>query len=128
MQHDNTENGDAKNTSAISRRMTLRRIRALSLGSASVVAVNAAMSRPVSAATEKLTESDPIAVALGYKIIATSVDTEKFPKRAGPEGAKQFCDNCALFANEAAGYGTCTAIPGKLVAAQGWCNAWIPQP
>ena len=71
---------------------------------------------------------DPIAIALGYKPIAAEVDTSKFPKRAGTEGAKQFCSNCALYKELDSGTGTCTAIPNKLVAGPGWCNAWVPTP
>ena len=38
-----------------------------------------------------LAEDHPIAVALGYKADASQVDVQKYPKRAGAEGAKQFC-------------------------------------
>ena len=82
---------------------------------------------PVIAAQPRLTEEDPIAIALGYKIDATEVDVTQYPKRAGADGAKQFCSNCALYKETEDGYGTCSAIPGKLVAGPGWCNAWIPQ-
>lgn len=75
-----------------------------------------------------LPEDDPIALALGYKIDAASVDVAKYPKRSGPEGAKQFCDNCALYGDKGNGKGTCTAIKGRLVAGAGWCNAWVPKP
>ena len=43
-----------------------------------------------------LSEDDPIAIALGYKADAAQVDTSAYPKRAGTDGANQFCDNCAL--------------------------------
>ena len=69
--------------------------------------------------------TDPIAIALGYQEDANLVDTNKFPKRAGAEGAKQFCDNCTLYKEVRPGFGTCTAIRGKLVAGKGWCNAWV---
>ena len=75
-----------------------------------------------------LPEDDPIALALGYKIDATSVDIAKYPKRSGPEGTKQFCNNCALYADKGNDKGTCTAIKGRLVAGAGWCNAWVPKP
>lgn len=80
----------------------------------------------IAAGPPELRESDPIALALGYKKDAASVDTAKYPKRAGAAGASQFCSNCALYTAEDAGLGACTAIPGKLVAGPGWCNAWIP--
>jgi hypothetical protein len=70
-------------------------------------------------------ESDPLASAFGYAHDATKVDVAKFPKRAGEEGAKQFCHNCAVYmGDEGAEWGPCAILPGKLVKAGGWCNAW----
>ena len=80
----------------------------------------------VAAGPPELQESDPIAIALGYKKDANTVDTAKYPKRAGAAGATQFCNNCALYSAGEDGLGGCTAIPGKRVAGLGWCNAWIP--
>ena len=80
----------------------------------------------VAAGPPELEESEPIAIALGYKRDATTVDTSTYPKRAGATGATQFCSNCALYSAGENGLGGCTAIPGKLVAGAGWCNAWIP--
>ena len=80
----------------------------------------------ISAGQPELQESDPIAVALGYKKNASTVDTIKYPKRAGAAGATQFCNNCALYSAGEDGLGGCTAIPGKQVAGLGWCNAGIP--
>jgi hypothetical protein len=77
----------------------------------------------VAAGPPELLETDAIALALGYKKDATTVDVAKYPKRAD---ATQFCSNCALYTAGDAGLGACTAIPGKLVAGPGWCNAWIP--
>jgi hypothetical protein len=71
------------------------------------------------------TEDDPVAKALGYVHDATKVDTAKFPKRAGAGGATQFCNNCLQFAATGDGWGTCTILPGKRVAAAGWCNVWV---
>ncbi len=52
-------------------------------------------------------ESDPLASAFGE------------------EGAKQFCHNCAVYmGDEGAEWGPCAILPGKLVKAGGWCNAW----
>ncbi len=74
----------------------------------------------------KVSEDDPTAIALGYKHDASSVDTTKFPKRAGEAGAKQLCSNCSLYvADEGAEWGKCSIFPGKLVKGAGWCNAWV---
>lgn len=77
--------------------------------------------RVASAQAAKLEESDPAAVALGYKMDATKVDAKKFPTyKAG-----NVCSNCQLYsgkANDATG--PCAAFGGKLVSAKGWCSAW----
>ena len=70
--------------------------------------------------------TDGIAIALGYKKDATTVDVAKYPKRAGASGAPQFCSNCRLYSAKTDALGACSAIPNKLVAGPGWCNAWIP--
>ena len=71
-------------------------------------------------------EKDPKAEALGYRNDAAKVDTAKFPKRAGEAGAKQFCHNCALYGADAdSASGPCSIFQNKLVAGNGWCNAWV---
>ena len=74
----------------------------------------------------KVSEDDPTAKALGYVHDVKSVDTSKFPKRAGEAGANQFCHNCSLYqAAEGEEWGKCSIFPGKLVKGEGWCNAWV---
>jgi len=69
-----------------------------------------------------LAESDPQAVALGYKADATKVDKAKFPKYA----AGQVCTNCALFQGKATdATGGCPLFGAKKVAGKGWCSAWV---
>ena len=75
-------------------------------------------------ANEKVAESDPMAVALGYLHDATAVDTRKYPNRATPEGQKQFCHNCKLYQAGADGWGGCSIFGSKLVKGEGWCSAW----
>ncbi len=76
----------------------------------------------------QLDEGSPQAAALGYKHDASAVDTDKFPKRKGEAGEKQFCHNCNLYqAAEDAEWGPCAIFPGKSVAGAGWCNAWVPR-
>ncbi len=77
-------------------------------------------------AQDTVSESEPLAQAMGYVEDASRVDTAKFPKRAGEAGAKQFCNNCALFAGEAtAASAPCSIFQNRLVAGPGWCNAWV---
>jgi hypothetical protein len=79
----------------------------------------------IAQAVDRVSESDPTAIALGYKHDASAVDTTKWGKRAGEAGARQFCDNCALYGAQGEGWGTCSIFQGRLVAGKGWCNAWV---
>ena len=77
-------------------------------------------------AAEEVAEDEPLAQAMGYVKDASTVDTAKFPKRAGEAGAKQFCYNCALFAGEAdAELAPCSIFQNRPVRGAGWCNAWV---
>ena len=67
-----------------------------------------------------VSETDPQAVALGYKADATKVDKAKFPKYA----ASQICGNCALYQGGAAAAGACPLFAGKQVSSKGWCSAY----
>jgi hypothetical protein len=66
-------------------------------------------------------ETDPQAVGLGYKADAATVDKAKFAKYVDGHN----CANCQLYVSKSADAGTCGIFPGKLVAAKGWCNAWV---
>jgi hypothetical protein len=73
----------------------------------------------------KLEETDPVAIALGYKEDTTKVDAAKYPMHK-PE---QRCDNCALYIGKAGeASGPCGAFGGKLVTAAGWCQVWAKKP
>ena len=73
------------------------------------------------AAAPLVQETEPQAVALGYKNDTTKVDKAKYPKHA----ADQQCANCALYqAKPTDPAGGCPLFAGKQVAAKGWCSAW----
>lgn len=77
-------------------------------------------------AQDAVAESEPLAQAMGYVVDASTTDVSKFPKRAGEAGAKQFCDNCALYAGEAGSESApCSIFQNRPVAGKGWCNAWV---
>ena len=78
-------------------------------------------------ATARLDESNPTAIALGYRHDADEVDVDRFPKRASEEGKTQFCDNCLHYkpSQDEEGWGPCAIFPGFNVAAKGWCNVWV---
>ena len=94
------------------------------LAATGAIIATSAMPR-IALGADKVTEDDPTAAALGYKHDATSVDTTKYAKRAGEAGAKQFCNNCALYIDQGDGWGACSIFQGRLVKGEGWCNAWV---
>ena len=89
-----------------------------SLGAASALAL---ASRQALADAPKVTESDPTAVALGYKMDATKVDKAKYPKYAAGED----CGNCQFFQGKPSdAFAPCPMFGGKQVAGKGWCSAY----
>jgi hypothetical protein len=71
-----------------------------------------------------LAESDPTAMALGYKEDATKVDTTKFA--AYKPGS--LCNNCKFWTGKAGdAYGPCSLFPGKATNAKGWCSGYNPR-
>ena len=87
----------------------------------SIVGASALAATLCAHAQAALSESDPQAIALGYKADATKVDKTKYPKYA----AGQACNSCALFQGKAAdAAGGCPLFAGKQVAGKGWCSAW----
>ncbi len=94
-----------------------RRFIKLSVAGLAAAPLAAALFNGAAQAAEMLSESDPTAVALGYKADAT--------KAAGRKDNTATCSNCALFSGKpGAADGPCSAFGGKLVNAKGWCNAW----
>lgn len=81
------------------------------------------------AALPMLSETDSLAVALGYYASAAKVDTAKWPKKAGADGKTQQCSNCMFYTASAGGKdGNCQIFPKNRVAAAGWCNSWAKKP
>jgi hypothetical protein len=73
------------------------------------------------AAAPKLEESDPQAVALGYKADATKVDKAKYPQHA----ATQACNGCNFYQGKPTdAMAPCQLFAGKQVAGKGWCSAF----
>lgn len=103
--------------------MTTRRNFVLAaVPAAALTSLSTLVSRSVAAQAARLDESDPTAVALGYKHDATKVDKAKFATYA----AGRNCANCQLFAakgNEE--WAACAPFGNRLVNAKGWCAAWV---
>jgi hypothetical protein len=69
-------------------------------------------------AAEAVSESDPTATALGYKMDATKASNRK--------DNTAVCGNCSLYSGKpGASDGPCSVFGGKLVNAKGWCTAWV---
>lgn len=102
-----------------------RRLLSLTARGAALIPVVSLTSHATWAA-ERITLEHPSAGPLGYVHVAEETDVAKFPKRAGPEGAKQFCYNCSQYKATEEEWGTCTLFPNYLVAKDGWCNVWVP--
>ena len=100
--------------------MSLSR-RAFIGNSAILIAAVGASSVAWSDSAPMLSESDPTAVALGYKGNASSVDRATFPQYA----AGQSCSNCALYQGVAGdSSGPCPIFAGKSVSSTGWCASY----
>lgn len=74
----------------------------------------------------KLEETDPMAVALGYKEDTTKVDGKKYPLHK----PAQKCESCALYQAKLPTdpTGPCAAFGGKLVTVAGWCSVYAKKP
>ncbi|MFM0739295.1 high-potential iron-sulfur protein [Paraburkholderia xenovorans] len=71
--------------------------------------------------SNRLSETDPKAQAVGYREDASKVDKAKFPSY----DATQTCASCSLFQGKTTdAYGGCTLFGELQVAGRGWCSAY----
>lgn len=92
----------------------------LSTAAAGGLAVIGLVSAERAQAQAMVGETEPQAMALGYKADTAKVDQKKYPKHT----AEQKCANCQLFQSKSPTAGACSIFPGKMVAAAGWCSAY----
>lgn len=72
--------------------------------------------------SDQLDPESPQAKALGYVHHYNEVDQSRWPRFA--EG--QICATCQLAQGDlTAEWMGCSIFPGKQVAKEGWCNAWV---
>jgi len=89
-----------------------------SLGAASALA----LSRQAFADAPHVSESDPTAVALGYKEDAAKIDKAKYGSKYV---AGSMCSNCSLYSGKAGdAFGPCALFGGKQVNSKGWCSGY----
>lgn len=79
---------------------------------------------PLPPGEKPVSESDPVAMALGFKHDVKDIDYAKYPQRKKPTAKNQFCDNCALYTKQNEGWGKCQLLANGLVNAKGWCGSW----
>ena len=73
----------------------------------------------------KFEETDPVAMALGFKLDTTKVDAQKYPLHTNA----QTCAGCLLYQGKPGdASGPCTTAGGKLVPAAGWCAVFVKKP
>ena len=70
---------------------------------------------------EQLDPENAQAKALGYKHDTNEVDNAQYPTH----DVSQVCSNCQLAQGAGEEWIGCALFPGKLVAANGWCSAWV---
>ena len=89
-----------------------------SIGAASLVTAGLTQAQ-----TAMLLESNSQAKTLGYREDSSKVISASYPKHA----AGQKCAGCQMFraSQAAAAAGACAIFPGKLVATEGWCDAFV---
>ena len=104
-------------TSHVSHASRRRFITITAAGLAAAPFANALLSGAAQA-VDAVSESEPTATALGYKVDATKASNRK--------DNTAVCGNCTLYSGKpGAGDGPCSVFGGKLVNAKGWCTAWV---
>lgn len=68
--------------------------------------------------TEKVTEADPYAKSMGFRLDTNNVDKAKFPRHT----IEQHCSECQLYSGKAGdALGPCSFFK-RLVPPTGWCR------
>jgi High potential iron-sulfur protein len=89
-----------------------------SIGAAGLLVAGLTQAQPA-----MLLESSSPAKTLGYREDSSKVISASNPKHV----AGQKCANCQMYRASQSGTvaGACAIFPGKLVAAEGWCDAFV---
>ena len=73
----------------------------------------------VKVSNEKVTEADPYAKSMGFRIDTANVDKVKFPRH----DVSQHCSECQLFSGKPGEpLGPCSFYGGRQVPINGWCR------
>ncbi|MEO5971597.1 MAG: high-potential iron-sulfur protein [Bdellovibrionia bacterium] len=79
---------------------------------------------PLPPGATPVSETDPVASAVGYKADVSKIDFKRYPKRKLPDAKNQRCKNCALYTPANGSWGKCQLLTSGLVNADGWCGSW----
>ena len=82
-----------------------------------------ALPRVALADVPALTESDPMAVAMGFKLKTEDADSKKYPKHTNT----QSCASCLHFTTPGADSARCDLF-NKSVPKGGWCSGYSKRP
>ena len=73
---------------------------------------------------EKVTEADPYAKSMGFRLDTNMVDQARYPRH---EAATQQCSKCQLYSGKPGdAWGPCSFYGGRLVSPNGWCRNFKP--
>lgn len=101
-----------------------RRAMVKNLGLAAGISAALPWCRAQGAEPARLDVKDPAAIAQGYVLNASQVDTKKYPQYT--HGST--CENCLLLQGAAGNsYRPCSLFAGKLVSVSGWCKGWAAE-
>jgi len=69
---------------------------------------------------EKVTEADPYAKSMGFRLDTKMVDQTRYPRH---DPATQQCSKCQLYSGKPGdAWGPCSFYGGRLVSPNGWCR------
>ena len=89
------------------------------IAGSSVLAASQLQAEEVKVSSEKVTEADPYAKSMGFRIDTANVDKVKFPRH----DVSQHCSECQLFSGKAGEpLGPCSFYGGRQVPINGWCR------
>lgn len=77
----------------------------------------------IAADVPHLTETDPMALALGFKLDTSKADQAKYPKHS----TEQYCQRCVHFTKAGAEEARCDLF-NKIVPKHGWCSGFSKKP
>jgi len=98
---------------------TSRRVFMMQVATASTMLLGR---RAIAQGAPRLQETDPEAVAVGYKQDHTKIDKARFPKKA----ANDHCTLCKAFMGKPGdAWANCALVDEKLVNANGWCSSYV---